>query len=91
MEQFASAFVVLAGGLGTLEEIMEVATWGQLNHHNKPMIIINTDGFYTHLIAHLEHTANLGFMRQEDLDNLIICTTPQHAIEILKMQLRVGA
>lgn len=73
MAGFASAFVVLSGGLGTLEEIMEIATWRQLYQHEKPMIVVNTDGFYDRLFDHLSHTVAEGFMKQEDLDRFIVC------------------
>ncbi len=46
MADRASAFVALPGGLGTFEEILEIATWGQLNQHQKPMILYNVNGFY---------------------------------------------
>ena len=45
MAERASAFVALPGGLGTFEEILEIATWGQLNQHQKPMLIYNVNGF----------------------------------------------
>ena len=45
MAEYASAFITLPGGLGTLEEIMEIATWRQLYQHEKPMIILNINGF----------------------------------------------
>lgn len=75
MAEFASAFVVLAGGLGTLEEIMEIATWRQLYQHDKPMIIVNTNNFYDKLLEHLTHTVREGFMTAADLDRLIVCQT----------------
>ena len=50
MADRASAFVALPGGLGTFEEILEIATWGQLNQHQKPMILYNVNGFYDALI-----------------------------------------
>lgn len=73
MAYYASAFVVLAGGLGTLEELMEVATWRQLYQHDKPIILVNTAGFYDGLLAHLSHTVAQGFMSQVDLDRLVVC------------------
>lgn len=73
MAGFASAFVVLAGGLGTLEELMEVATWRQLYQHDKPIILLNTNGFFDNLLAHLYHTVVEGFMSEQDLNRLVIC------------------
>lgn len=84
MAHYDSAFVVLAGGLGTLEELMEVATWGQLYQHDKPMIILNTHGFYDGLITHLKHTVSEGFMSQADLDRILVCDTIQQVMACLK-------
>jgi uncharacterized protein (TIGR00730 family) len=84
MAEYASAFITLPGGLGTLEEIMEIATWRQLYQHEKPMIILNINGFYDKLIEHLHFTAEQGFMKPEDLQRLIVCDTVAEAIELLK-------
>lgn len=85
MAEYADAFITLPGGLGTLEEIMEIATWRQLYQHEKPMIILNIDGFYDCLIEHLKNTTEQGFMKQEDLERLIVCHTIDEAIDLLKM------
>lgn len=84
MAEYADAFITLPGGLGTLEEIMEIATWRQLYQHEKPMIILNINGFYDRMIEHLKYTAEQGFMKQEDLDRLVVCNTIGEAIELLK-------
>ncbi len=83
MAEYADAFITLPGGLGTLEEIMEIATWRQLYQHEKPMIILNINGFYDSLIEHLKFTADQGFMKQEDLERLVVCNTIGEAIELL--------
>ena len=83
MAEYADAFITLPGGLGTLEEIMEIATWRQLYQHEKPMIILNINGFYDSLIEHLKFTADQGFMKQEDLERLVVCNTIAEAIELL--------
>ena len=84
MAEYASAFITLPGGLGTLEEIMEIATWRQLYQHEKPMIILNINGFYDKLVEHLHFTTEQGFMKLEDLQRLIVCNTVADAIELLK-------
>ena len=61
MAERANAFIALPGGLGTFEEILEIATWGQLNQHQKPMIIYNVNRFYDALIAQLDHAVEEGF------------------------------
>ncbi|NHB59226.1 TIGR00730 family Rossman fold protein [Acinetobacter sp. 194] len=73
MADRASAFVALPGGLGTFEEILEIATWGQLNQHQKPMIIYNVNGFYNALIAQLDHAVAEGFLPPQHRAKLIIC------------------
>lgn len=84
MAEYADAFITLPGGLGTLEEIMEIATWRQLYQHEKPMIILNINGFYDSLIEHLKFTTDQGFMKQEDLERLVVCNSIAEAIELLQ-------
>lgn len=83
MAEYADAFITLPGGLGTLEEIMEIATWRQLYQHEKPMIILNINGYYDRLIEHLKFTAEQGFMKAEDLARLVVCNDIQSAIDVL--------
>ena len=89
MAEYADAFITLPGGLGTLEEIMEIATWRQLYQHEKPMIILNINGFYDHMIEHLKYTADQGFMKQEDLERLVVCNTINEAIDLLKTLVKI--
>ena len=84
MAEYADAFITLPGGLGTLEEIMEIATWRQLYQHEKPMIILNINGFYDRMIGHLKYTTEQGFMKQQDLDRLVVCNTINEAIDMLQ-------
>ena len=84
MAEYADAFITLPGGLGTLEEIMEIATWRQLYQHEKPMIILNINGFYDRMIEHLKYTTEQGFMKQQDLERLVVCNSISEAIELLK-------
>lgn len=80
MAERASAFVALPGGLGTFEEILEIATWGQLNQHQKPMMLYNVNGFYNALIAQLDHAVAEGFLPPQHRAKLVVCN---HADEIL--------
>ncbi|MFW2076164.1 TIGR00730 family Rossman fold protein [Acinetobacter sp. ULE_I010] len=79
MAERASAFVALPGGFGTFEEILEIATWGQLNQHQKPMMLYNVNGFYDHMIAQLDHAVAEGFIPPQHRAKLIVC---HHAEEI---------
>lgn len=89
MAEYADAFVTLPGGLGTLEEIMEIATWRQLYQHEKPMIIMNINGYYDRLIDHLHYTAEQGFMKQEDFERLVVCHTVAEAVKLLHDVVRI--
>lgn len=57
MSELADAFIVLPGGFGTMEEMMEITTWYQLGFHNKPIGILNIDGFYDIFLQFLDHMA----------------------------------
>ena len=88
MAERASAFVALPGGLGTFEEILEVATWGQLNQHQKPMMIYNVNGFYDALIAQLDHAVEEGFLPPKHRAKLIVCN---HAEQIYSAIANLGS
>ena len=88
MAERASAFIALPGGLGTFEEILEVATWGQLNQHQKPMMIYNVNGFYDALIAQLDHAVEEGFLPPQHRAKLIVCN---HAEQIYSAIANLGS
>ncbi|PJF37725.1 MAG: TIGR00730 family Rossman fold protein, partial [Phototrophicales bacterium] len=62
----SQAFVILPGGLGTLDEFFELMTWKQLGLHDKPIVVVNLNGYWTKLLECIDNIANVGFMRQED-------------------------
>lgn len=72
MANLADGFIALPGGPGTLEEISEVWTWGQLGLHNKPCGFLNVNGYFDGLFTFFETMVTSGFMKQEYLDMLII-------------------
>ena len=84
MAERASAFIALPGGLGTFEEILEIATWGQLNQHQKPMMLYNVNGFYNALITQLDHAVQEGFLPPQHRAKLIVCDNQQHIFNVLK-------
>jgi uncharacterized protein (TIGR00730 family) len=84
MAERASAFIALPGGLGTFEEILEVATWGQLNQHQKPMMLYNVNGFYDALIAQLDHAVQEGFLPPQHRAKLIVCNHADQILNALK-------
>lgn len=62
----SDAFIILAGGLGTLDEFFELLTWKQLGLHDKPVVVVNIDGYWDKMLAAINHIADIGFMRDED-------------------------
>lgn len=63
MFERSNAFVALPGGIGTLEEVIEMLTWAQLGRHNRPIVIANLDGFWDPLIELFDHIIKAGFAR----------------------------
>ena len=80
----SDAFVVLAGGLGTLDELFELLTWKQLGLHDKPIVIVNINGYWTKMLEAIKHIADIGFMRQEDLDMFLRVDRIEDVVETLK-------
>ncbi|SFP92869.1 hypothetical protein SAMN03159463_05186 [Mesorhizobium sp. NFR06] len=62
MFEKSDAFVALPGGIGTVEEIVEIMTWAQLGHHRKPIVFANVKGFWDPMMALLEHMSGEGFI-----------------------------
>ncbi|MEQ1944046.1 TIGR00730 family Rossman fold protein [Mesorhizobium sp. VNQ89] len=62
MFEKSDAFVALPGGIGTVEEIIEIMTWAQLGHHRKPMVFGNIGGFWNPMVALLDHMREAGFI-----------------------------
>ncbi|MBW4935154.1 LOG family protein [Marinobacter sp. F4206] len=81
MAELADGFVALPGGIGTLEEIFEAWTWGQLGFHQKPCALYNIDGFYDPLLAMVEAMKTAGFLKQEYIDMLVVTDTPAQLLE----------
>jgi uncharacterized protein (TIGR00730 family) len=72
MAEHADAFLALPGGIGTLEEFFEVWTWRQLGYHDKPIGLLNRDGFYDSLLTFLNSAVKTGFMNEWQME--LICT-----------------
>lgn len=68
MAENADAFLALPGGIGTLEEFFEVWTWRQLGYHNKPVGLLNMDGFYDSLLTFLNSAVSAGFMNDWQME-----------------------
>ena len=68
MAEHADAFLALPGGIGTLEEFFEVWTWRQLGYHDKPVGLLNRDGFYDSLLTFLNSAVKTGFMSEWQME-----------------------
>ena len=83
MEEEAEAFLILPGGIGTMEEFFEVLTQAQLGLHAKPMALLNTAGYYDSLAAFLRRMAETGFAGHEVPALAPLCATPEEALRAL--------
>jgi predicted Rossmann-fold nucleotide-binding protein len=79
MAERADAFLALAGGIGTLEELFEVWTWRQLGYHDKPVGILDTEGYYQPLLAFLDESVRKGFMNDWQMDLVRWAPSPRPA------------
>ncbi len=83
MVKLADAFLMLPGGYGTLDEMMEIVTWKQLRLHAKPCILINTGNYWDGLLAFLDRAVEAGFLKAENRRLLEVAATAQQAVQIL--------
>ena len=83
MAAHADAFVALPGGFGTLEELFEVLTWSQLGLHRKPCALLDVDGYYTSLVAFLDHAVREGLLRPEYRAMLFVESDPARLVDRL--------
>jgi hypothetical protein len=76
LAELSDGFLAMPGGLGTLEELFEVWTWGQLGLHRKPYGLLEVAGFYAPLLAFLDHSVSAGFIRPEYRQLLVVESDP---------------
>ena len=84
MAELADGFVILPGGLGTLDELFEILTWKQLDLHDKPIVVVNVEGYWTHLNSLLASIVRENYARPEHRDLLRIVETVDDVLPILK-------
>lgn len=77
----SDGFLVLAGGFGTLDETFEMVTWRQLGLHEKPIVLIDTDGYWQPVIAMRDHMVAQGFVRPEHQGLFQVAPTPEAALD----------
>ncbi len=81
MAALSDGFVAMPGGFGTLEEIIEIVTWGQLRFHDKPCGLLNISGYFDHLLCYLDHAHDEGFLRSENRAMLLCDPEPAGLIQ----------
>ena len=86
MFDLSDAFVVLPGGSGTLDEAFEVITWRQLRLHDKPIVIVNIDGYWDKLIALFDHVIETGFAKPATRQHFSVVNSIGRLFDLLAQQ-----
>lgn len=84
MHELSDGFITLPGGFGTFEELFEIITWAQLGLHQKPIGLLNSNGFYDDLIAMLETMVSKGLLKMENFEMLIVDTEVEPLLEKMR-------
>ncbi len=84
MVKLADAFLILPGGYGTLDELMEIVTWKQLRLHTKPCVLINTVGYWDGLLRFLDSTVTAGFLKPENRKLLQVVADAAEAVAMVE-------
>ena len=84
LAEWAEAFIVLPGGFGTLDELIEVITWRHLGHHRKPILLLNIDGFWDPLIAFFETLASRNLVGNNHRSLYRVCGSIAEILSILE-------
>lgn len=81
ISKMVDGYIALAGGFGTLDEIFEALTLGQLGIENKPIGILNTNAFFTHTLKQLDYMVSEGFLKQSNRDMIIVSDNIEELIQ----------
>ncbi|ORZ17841.1 hypothetical protein BCR42DRAFT_350269 [Absidia repens] len=84
MNDHSDAFVVFPGGFGTMEEMLEMITWSQLNVHSKPIILVNTKGYFSLFVQWVQLMVDEKFVAAGNRDIFVVCDTADQVLEALK-------
>lgn len=84
MAELADAFITLPGGIGTFEEMFEILTWAQLGIHQKPVGLLNVNGFYDKLLDFLDEAVSNGFVKPQHRELLVVKNNPDELVQALK-------
>lgn len=85
MGERSDAFIALPGGFGTLEEMFEVLAWQTLKIHAKPVLLLNTNGFYDKLLAFLDHCVEQGVLKAKSRQIVLVAATVEEALRLLEV------
>jgi len=91
MAELADAFLILPGGYGTLEELLEVVTWAQLRLHAKPCILVNVSGYWNGLLSFLDTAVTAGFLKPHNRTLLQVAATGEEAVRLALLSSRSEA
>ncbi len=83
MMDLSDAFIALPGGLGTLDELLEVYTWAQLGQHHKPIGLLNVCGYFDPFVATIDHAIAHGFVRAEFRDLILVSDNPTDLVDLM--------
>ncbi len=81
MSELSDGFIAMPGGFGTLEELFEIITWSQLGLHQKPIGLLNINGFYNDLLGLLENMVRKGFLKMDNYELLLVEQEPDKLLE----------
>ena len=81
INEMSDAVIALPGGFGTLDELFEMLTWGQLGLHDKPVGILNTNGFYDHMLSLVHSMVAEGFLKEINSDMLLVYSNIDELLE----------
>jgi len=80
MSDLCEGIIAMPGGFGTMEELFEMITWAQLGLHQKPVGLLNTNGFYNHLILFIQQMVDVGLLKRENQEMLLVAQTIEELV-----------
>ena len=84
LDELGDAYIALPGGFGTLEEILEIISFKQLGLHHKPIVFVNTNGYFDHLLAQFERGFAEAFIYERFRDLYTVAANPTEALEFIE-------
>lgn len=84
MADLSDAFISLPGGLGTFEELFEIWTWAQLGFHQKPIAVLNVNGYYDKLIEFIADSTAKGFIKAAHQEMLLVSDSPHELVHMIE-------